>query len=194
MLPTTGRLFEWFRNITGQQDRDYAAMLEEIVGLGSEDFAGGYFFPNIQAEGGLSLSSAFISTAGLTSRPELGKSVLEAIGFMVRGAIDKLERHGYRIEGMRLSGGQAKNPRWNQLKADISGRCLSVPTIPDGELAGDASMAMLALGEVRDLGEAIENTVRLGEVYEPDQRAYAVYSERYDAYRALQNKMEKFLG
>lgn len=206
MLPTTGRLFEWFRHITGQQDRDYRDMLAEIVRAPARDFrespksseswgaGGGFFFPDIKSSGRLSAASAFLSTAGLTTRAELGRAVVEAIGFMVRGAVDTLERHGYRIEGMRISGGQAKNPLWNQFKADITGRCLAVPEIPDGELAGDACLAMTALGDAASLEEAICSIVRIQDVYEPDRRSYAFHSERFDAYKEQLARMEKFFG
>ncbi len=206
MLPTTGRLFEWFRHITGQQERDYRDMLAEIVRAPARDFkgapesadtqdgGGGFFFPDIKSSGRLSAASAFLSTAGLTTRAELGRAVVEAIGFMVRGAVDTLERHGYRIEGMRISGGQAKNPLWNQFKADMTGRCLAVPEIPDGELAGDACLAMTALGDASSLEEAISRIVRIREVYEPDRRSYAFHSERYDAYKEQLARMEKFFG
>lgn len=215
MLPTTGRLFEWFRTITGQTNRSYRDMLQEIETAAPRAFeggskqahkagSGGFFFPDVRSAlplpsqsgsevyNGLSISSAFISTAGLTTRPELGRAVVEAIGFMVRDAIGNLERHGFRIEGMRLSGGQAKNDVWNKLKADITGRWLAVPEVPDGELIGNACAALLALGEVNTFEEAIERTVRIERVYEPDQRAYAVHSERYDAYRIMRAKMERF--
>ncbi|HCM28742.1 MAG TPA: sugar kinase [Treponema sp.] len=205
MLPTTGRLFEWFRHITGQTERSYREMLQEIETASPRSFGtrtegerhakgGGFFFPDLRSNEGLGASSAFISTTGLTTRPELGRAVVEAIGFIVRGGIDALERHGYRIEGMRLSGGQAKNDAWNRLKADITGRCLAVPEIEDGELAGNACAALVALGEAADLGDAVSRVVRLSRVYEPDQRAYAVHSERYDAYRAMLLKMEKFFA
>jgi len=200
ILPTTGRLFEWFRTITGQTGKSYNDMLEEIGEASPREFKagqsgkGGFFFPDLHAVDGLGASSAFISTAGLTTRAELGRAVIESIGFMVRGAIEKLEKHGYRVDGMRLSGGQAKNPAWNRMKADMTGHCLAVPVIADGELAGNACAALVALGEVSDLESAVERVVRIEQVYEPDQAAYAMHSERYDAYRAMSAKMEKFLS
>ena len=111
---------------------------------------------------------------------------------MVRDAIGTLERHGFRIDSMRLSGGQAKNDVWNRLKADMTGRCLAVPEVPDGELVGNACAALVALGEAESVEEAVERTVRIERVYESDQRVYAVHSERYDAWRTMRTKMEKF--
>lgn len=204
MLPTTGRLFEWFRSITGQTGRDYREMLEEIRRAVSRTFSvdhrpaavnrGGFFFPDLKATEGLGAASAFISTAGLTDRAELGKAVLEAIGFLVRGGIETLERHGFRIEGMRLSGGQAKNEIWNRMKADMTGRVLCVPEIADGELSGDACVALAALGDAVSIEEAVGRVVRIDRVYEPDPRAFAFHSERYDSYRAMQAKMEAFFA
>lgn len=198
MLPTTGRLFEWFRVITGQTDRDYRCMLEEIASAaprpftGAKGHGGGFFFPDLRSVGALDAASAFISTAGLTSRAELGRAVVEAIGFMVRGAVETLEARGYRVEGMRLSGGQAKNELWNRLKADITGRYLAVPEIADGELAGDACASLICLGEADGFEEAASRIVRIDRVYEPDQKAYAVHSERYDSYKSMLARMERF--
>lgn len=189
LLPSTGRLFEWFREITGQHERDYQEMMREILETPAPK---SFFFPEIHGEGSLCLPSAIISTAGLTSRAELGYAVLEAIGFMVRRGIELLEAQHLRLESMRLSGGQAKNPLWNQMKANITGRYLVVPAIEDGELAGNACLALLASGEAASLEEAVERMVQIRRVYEPVQSEYARFSERYETYRHLQSKMEQF--
>ena len=192
MLPTTGRLFEWFRHITGQENRDYREMLAEILhckqGIKTKDF----FFPDIRSSGSLRISSAFFSTAGLTNRAELGYAVIESIAFMVRRAIEHLEEEGYRIEGMRLSGGQAKNSYWNQFKADVTGRWLAIPEIADGELAGNACLAMKGLGLFPSLEAAIEQTVKITEVFEPVRQHYAMHSERFEMYTSMLQKIERF--
>ncbi|GAB1483590.1 FGGY-family carbohydrate kinase [Treponema sp.] len=194
MLPTTGRLFEWFRTITGQTDRDYRQMLEEIVGASPRSFVraeqGGFFFPDLRKRGSLSISSAFFSTAGLTTRPELGRAVVEAIGFMVRSAVDKLENAGYPIAEMRLSGGQAKNELWNHLKANMVGRRLIVPEIEDGELAGNACLSLCALGQAANLEQAVARIVRMERSYEPDQAEHSYHSERYASYEGMLSKID----
>jgi len=111
---------------------------------------------------------------------------------MVRRSIEHLEEEGYRIEGMRLSGGQAKNPYWNQFKADVTGRWLAIPEIEDGELAGNACLAMKGLGLYPSLEAAIEQTVKIKHVYEPVQQCYAMHAERYEVYTTMLHKMERF--
>ncbi len=192
MLPTTGRLFEWFRHITGQEGRDYQEMLAEILHCKQSCKPRDFFFPDIRSAGSLRISSAFFSTAGLTNRAELGYAVIESIAFMVRTAIEHLEHEGFRIEGMRLSGGQAKNNLWNQFKADVTGRWLAVPQIEDGELAGNACLAMKGLGYYPTIDTAIEATVKIKEVFEPVQQRYAMHSERFEVYKSMLHKMERF--
>lgn len=193
MLPSSGHLFEWFRSITGQEDRNYTEMLQEIVHAHSRSFSecpppeynrGSFFFPHLNEQSPLCAANAFISTSGLTTRAELGRAVVEAIGFMVCDAIDMLEETGLKIESMRLSGGQAKNKIWNQMKADISGRTLLQPEIVDGELAGNACAALTALGEASSLSEAAERIVRISHIYEASQSVQTAWAERRQHYNA----------
>ncbi|MDR0388851.1 MAG: sugar kinase, partial [Spirochaetaceae bacterium] len=127
ILPTSGRLFEWFRHITGQDERSYEEILKEIIqapGLPPLPVLSGgssVFFPDLAASGAFSSPSAFFSLAGLSSRASLGRSVVEALGFRVLGALNTFRAEGLVVEELRLSGGQAKNALWNQLKADIAG-------------------------------------------------------------------------
>jgi sugar (pentulose or hexulose) kinase len=71
--------------------------------------------------------------------------ILQRITDQVCVALETLRKAGYPVQKMRHSGGQAKSPLWNRLKAEICGCKLLVPEIPDTELAGDAAAAMLAL-------------------------------------------------
>jgi xylulokinase len=150
---------------------------------------GAFLFPAI---GGPSGGSALVSSHGLPGRAELGLAVLESIGFMVRDAIAALEQRGFPVREMRLSGGQAKSPRWNQLKADMTGRTLLVPELCDGELAGDACVSAIALGEAAGLAQAVQRIVRLNDRYVPRSGAAAFYDERYARYNELKAKAGSF--
>jgi xylulokinase len=164
IIPSSGRLFERYRVHTGQEHRGYDAILAERI------------------------------PGGILDPAELGQAVLMSMGFEVRAAVDTLDRHGFPVTGMRLSGGQSKNRRWNQLKADITGTVLQVPEQPDGELAGDAVLGAIALGEAADLPEGIGRIVHIREQYTPDAYAAAVYRERFQTRRELRDRIGKALG
>ena len=178
IIPASGRLFEQYRALTGQADRPYDDMLAELVPAG--------LLPDPCPAGS--------GEAPFSGALELGRAALSVLGFTVRAAAETLGRQGFQITEMRLSGGQGKNRRWNQLKADMTGISLLVPEQPDCELAGDAVLGALALGEAADLREGIRRIVRIRERIDPDPQAGAVYAGRFRALGELREKTAKALG
>jgi xylulokinase len=83
--------------------------------------------------------------------------VLLEISNGVKEALALLKLAGIKVGEMRLSGGQAKNPRWNLLKARLLNCTLLLPQIPDAELAGDAALSAFALGEAPSIKIACKN-------------------------------------
>jgi xylulokinase len=194
LLPASGKLFEWYRTLTGQEGRAYGDMLAELIPGGIQPSAlaaggGGLFFPTLPLEGSSVPAAALIARPGLLGRTELGRGVLEALGFMVREGLLTLGRQGFPVTEMRLSGGQGKDRRWNQLKADMSGVELLALEQPDGELGGAAVLGTMALGGAADLAQGTERIVHVRERYVPERGAAAVYEERFLAYREVYGKM-----
>jgi sugar (pentulose or hexulose) kinase len=201
LIASSGRLFEWYRTLTGQADRDYGDHLAELIPGSPEEGGRGFFFPPSQAAGsagtapGGARSPGFLSYTGegplaLPDKTTLGRSVLEAMAFAVRTAAEVLESRGFPVRHLRVSGGQGKNRRWNQLKADITGRSLMVGEIPDGELAGNAVLAAATLGNTGGhtaaaIEEAAAGMIRFRDVYEPCGKTAAFWDERFERYREL---------
>jgi sugar (pentulose or hexulose) kinase len=176
IIPASGRLFDRYRALAGQENRPYGDILEELIPGG--------FLPDLDAGG----------FGGFSGAAELGRATLTTMGFAVRAAAETLDRHGFSVTEMRLSGGQSKNRRWNQLKADLAGISLLVPEQPDCELAGDAVLGAIALGEATDLKEGISRIVRVKERIVPNPEAAEAYAGRFRTYRELRKKTEKALG
>ncbi|MDR0684134.1 MAG: sugar kinase [Spirochaetaceae bacterium] len=88
--------------------------------------------------------------------------VLRRIADGTKGALETLRKAGYPVYEMRHSGGQAKSPLWNRLKAEICGCRLLVPEIVDTELAGNAAAAMFALGYAPSVPAACQKIVVTG--------------------------------
>jgi xylulokinase len=177
IIPESGGLFEQYRSLTGQGNRPYEATLAELIPRG--------LLPDP--------CSGASGEAPFSGPLELGRAALSSMGFTVRAAAETLGRHGFPVTEMRLSGGQSKNRLWNQLKADLAGIPLLVPEQPDCELAGDAVLGALALGEAADLKEGIGRIVRIKERLVPDPQTATAYAERYPTWRELREKTEKAL-
>ena len=173
LIPSSGRLFEDYRSLTGQQGRSYGEQLAELIPSTN----------NIDVFRDITPHSSFLTPHSSFSPPHSslasGRSLLCAMGFAVRSAADTLAARGFPVREMRVSGGQARNSRWNRLKADITGISLMVPEIPDGELAGNAVLAAAALGSGAVSAERI---VRFPNIYEPSADTAAFWEERYLLY------------
>jgi xylulokinase len=181
IIPDSGGLFERYRSLSGQGSRPYEDILAELIPPG--------LLPGLLPDPcpGVSREASFSGPV------ELGRAALSSMGFAVRAAAETLGRHGFPVMEMRLSGGQSKNRLWNQLKADLAGIPLLVPEQPDCELAGDAVLGALALGEAADLREGISRIVRIRERIDPNPQTAAAYAERCLGWRELREKTEKAL-
>jgi sugar (pentulose or hexulose) kinase len=86
-----------------------------------------------------------LTTEILADPAHSGRPVLETMGLNFVKALKALESSGHAVTEMVLSGGQCADPKWNQYKANLSGRILKIPEIIHAELAGDAVLAAAAL-------------------------------------------------
>ena len=172
VIQSSGSLFERFRAITGQSRRPYEEHLAELIPLADDpDIFGAVLnssFPFLQPDADIPHSPL-----------DQGRSVLCAIGFAVRRAIETLNARGMNVKEMRVSGGQGKNTLWNQLKSDIADVTLKVPEICDGELAGNAILAAVALGCASCPEKAAAGMIRFRKVYRPRPEAASFWKESY---------------
>ena len=178
VIPSSGRQFEKYRAETNQQNRSYEEHLAELIPSDAslDFFKGGIFHRSSVME-------------NFSDRISYGRAILCRMGFSVRAGIENLAIAGFPVKEMRVSGGQGKNIRWNQLKADITGVTLLIPEISDGELAGNAVLAVSALNEssaasgftagknAAGLKAAADKMIRIRDVYMPKNSSF--WEEHY---------------
>lgn len=195
ILSSTGLLFEWFREISGQAGRDYGDMMTDIIAAGDRALADvPWFFPSLHRGAAWEFQRGmFIGLGSEHDRAAMGRAVVLSIGFAVREAIETLGDAGLEVASLRSCGGQAKNGIWNQMKADITGIPIEVPRIVDAELTGNLCAGLVALGRADSLREAASRVVHVVGRYDPDPRRTERYSEEYGHYRARYERFRSAL-
>ena len=189
ILESTGSAFEWFRVVTGQRETGYVQVLEEIR-ESSPDAP--LFFPSALSDEGWNFADgAFLNLNPRHGTAELGRAVVESLGFAIRHAVRVLSEAGCEVDALRVCGGQAKNPVWNRMKADMSGVDVLVPEIEDAELTGTAACGLVGIGACADLTEAGERLVRFRERLSPTRETTAAYAERYEHYREMAERLRR---
>ncbi len=194
ILSSTGSLFEWYRRITGQENYTYHETLSAINNVPSGSGTP-MFFPGLKDGGLWEFSNGMVvGLEAYQGRDELGRSVMESIGFAVRRAIELFEENSCSIEELRVSGGQGKNVIWNQIKANITGRPILVPEVEDAELLGGACLAAASLGRYNSFVEASDSLVRVKKIFYPVEKECKIYNEAYQQYKIASEEAKNFLG
>ncbi len=191
ILFSTGRIFNWYRRITGQtgengQPRQSYCQTFDLISRIEPAAESPLFYPRRQGQGG---SHEFSGGAFLGLEPHhgpghLGRAVVEAIGFNLREILDEWEALGLSSGELRVSGGQGRSPVWNQMKADITGRRVVIPAVADAELLGAAVCAGRAAGWFSSLKAGAEALYRPRESYDPDPVRAGQYGEALVLYRS----------
>jgi xylulokinase len=190
VLSSTGRIFEWFRRVSRQRSVGYERMLAEIDAAGFDEEP--FFFPSMHRGAAWEFSQGmFVGLRSDHGTAEMGRGVVHSIGYAVRQSIESLRAAGCDVRELRSCGGQAKNPIWNQMKADITGIPVTCPAVLDAELVGSMCCALVGLGDHRSPWSAADRIVRFPERYEPSADRHGRFTAGYSTYLSM---YERFLA
>src|SRR6266567_3894256 len=119
-----------------------------------------------------------------TAQDELFAAI-EGTAFHTRVILERMEQFGVKIRRVINGGGvPQKNPKLNQVYADILGKTVLVPQ-SDVTSLGSAIFAFLAAGTFPSIEQAQDALCPKYKVFEPDPSSVAVYGELYPLYRKL---------
>ncbi|MER7898389.1 FGGY family carbohydrate kinase [Streptomyces sp. NPDC096046] len=110
---------------------------------------------------------------------DLWAALLQGVGFVERLCLDYLHHLGAPLDGPHtFTGGGARSPYWNQLRADILGRPARVPEQTEPAL-GMAALAAYGASGSDALADVAERMVRVRTVLEPRPDRTAAFAEPY---------------
>jgi xylulokinase len=97
-----------------------------------------------------------------------------------------MENAGLDVRRLTIVGGGAKGPLWRQIKADVTGLPVRVPTSVETTATGAAILAAVGAGLHRSVADAVRAFVS----YRPDQHEpvggnRSAYDEAYRRYRQV---------
>jgi xylulokinase len=186
IISTSGKALEWCKNVTGMGKVGYDRLFEDIsmVPAGSR---GLIFLPYLAGERAPLWDpyarGTFIGLTTKHSGKDLTRAVVESVGYAIRDVIEVMQENGLTLEELRVTGGQAKSPLWNQIKADITGKRILTAEIRDSELIGDACVGLYALGRYDTLAAASESIVKIKKIYTPSCGVGRLYDDLFSLYR-----------
>ena len=126
---------------------------------------------------------------GLTlahSRAHMTRAILEGSAFALRDIVEAMANSGLDVRRLTIVGGGAKGPLWRQIKADVTGLPVRVPTSVETTATGAAILAAVGAGIHPTVGAAVEAFVSYRpEEHQPDPGVREAYDEAYVRYRKV---------
>ncbi len=130
---------------------------------------------------------------GLTlesSRNRVARAVVEGVCLALRDVLEVMGESGGEAAVIRVTGGPSESSLLNQMKADVTGVKVEVPTTHEAELVGLAIIGNTALGRFSSLTEGAQEMVRVGESYLPNEKMKATYDHLFKRYRSLYSALK----
>jgi L-ribulokinase len=137
------------------------------------------------------LTGLLIGQTLYTTPAEIYRALIEATAFGALTIINRFEEYGVKVEQIVNCGGIAeKNPLVMQIYADVTGRPIKISRSPQtcalGAAIAGAVVAGKQAGGFDGYAEAQKAMTGLKtQVFRPEPKAHAVYTELYSLYRRL---------
>jgi xylulokinase len=213
-----GSAMNWCRRLLSPAERegappDYAA-LELALSSVPPGADGLLFLPHLMGErgrcGGADARGAFFGLTLAHTPAHLLRAVVEGVAFQIRREIDAAAAAAGgsgpwstaspaasppRAEDpITLSGAAARSPVCRQLIADVTGRRVAAPAVPDSTVLGAAMVAAVAVGHLPTLRAGAGAWVRPGASVEPDPSDCSTYAAAYDRFTTLESALAPLYG
>jgi xylulokinase len=129
---------------------------------------------------------------GLTQRSgkgALARAIMEGISFEMLRTLEIARQSGMPVDQIRLVGGGAQSPLWNQIKANIYQLPVAVLKTFEGGTLGAAILAGVAGGVFPNEASAADQVVHIDHVLQPDASQADVYHRLFEVYKDLHDRM-----
>jgi xylulokinase len=128
---------------------------------------------------------ALIGITAQHTRAHVIRAILEGVAFSLRDSLSLFREIGVPIESIRLGGGGARSPLWQQIQADIWGMPAELIEADEGAAYGAALLAGVGTGNWPSVEAACETVVRVAKRVQPDPNVVAKMNRQYAEYRKL---------
>ncbi len=113
------------------------------------------------------------------------RAAMEGVAYSLKHNLDIAESTGAKVGELLAMGGSANSLLWTQIKSDITGKPIAVPSSDTATTLGAAILAGVGVGLYNSFEEAVKMTVKVTRRHEPNMENYEKYKENYETYLSL---------
>lgn len=191
-----GGALKWFRQELGKElSFDGLTAEAEKVSPGSD---GVVFLPYMAGERSPiwdpDAKGVFYGLSFEKTRGHMVRAVLEGVAFSLEHNLRTAAQAGAEVDVLNAMGGASNSVLWTQIKADVTGKTIQVPSSDTATTLGAAILAGIGCGVYESYGEAVSRTIRITRVQEPDPANREVYERAMELYLQLYEKLKETFG
>ncbi|MCI6004276.1 MAG: xylulokinase [Blautia sp.] len=200
-----GGVMRWFerefadyeREMQKQNGKSSLVQLNEIANEAAPGSDGVVFLPYMAGERspiwnpdakGVFYGLDFSKTKG-----HMVRACMEGVAFSLRHNLEVAEEAGADAQVLRAMGGSANSLLWTQIKSDITGKPILVPSSDTATTLGAAILAGVGVGFYKDYEEAVSLTVKTTREHQPNPENKAVYDRNYQTYLKLYDSLKNLM-
>ena len=197
---TGGCLLRWFRDTFGEvevaeAERQGVDPYEVLLSKIPEEPTRLLLLPHFTSTGTPYLdpnpTGAIIGLDLSTKKEEIVKAILEGVTLELKLNMHLMREAGMEVNELRAIGGGAKSEKWLQLKADVFDREVLSLDVSEAASLAMAMLAGVAVGEYKDVQEAVGLLVKEKKRFFPNKEKVRRYEEMFEKYRKLYPLMKQ---
>jgi xylulokinase len=128
---------------------------------------------------------ALVGLTAQHTRAHVIRAILEGVAFSLRDTFTIFRELRVPVKSIRLGGGGARSPLWQQIQADIYGMRADLIAAEEGAAYGAALLAGVGAGVWPSVEIACETSVHVAKQVEPVAKNVELMNRRYEEYRKL---------
>ncbi|MTK09353.1 MAG: FGGY-family carbohydrate kinase [Hungatella sp.] len=121
------------------------------------------------------------------------RAVMEGVAMSLRHNLEVAAEAGASVDVLRAMGGSANSLLWTQIKSDVTGKPVIVPSSDTATTLGAAILAGVGVGIYEDFEEAVKLTVENKRYHVPNQADRNIYDRNYRKYLSLYEHLKDMM-
>jgi xylulokinase len=113
------------------------------------------------------------------------RAVIEGVTYSLKDTFTIFNEIHVPIERIRLGGGGARSPLWQQIQADVYAHEVEILKAEEGAAYGAAILAGVGSGCWKNVDEACDAAVRVAKRVTPNREASTLMQRGYQTYRRI---------
>jgi xylulokinase len=188
-----GGVMRWLDREFGFGEKNSMALLDESATAVPPGSEGLVFLPYMSGERSPiwnpHAKGVYYGLDYTKTKAHMIRAGLESVAYSLRHNLEVAERGGATVNELLSVGGAANSALWTQIKTDVTGKPIRVPTSDAATTLGAAILAGVGIGLYGDVKEGVRKTVRFTKKYTPNPENRPAYDTGYHAYLELYERL-----